>query len=399
MNFKKLLLGLISKAVCYSITLLLVLYAFLIPQYLAPQSLNRITTPLGEIQKDVRHAVEGIVGTQPDQELQKLVNAKRPYTDSVGRPKCFNKSMVNSEKPCASCVNFLTIANKDSRWSSIETVAEALRIVSTNLRMSQFCFNLHVYTNIRGNSSEGNRLALAGGSGVEFYPFPKTLPKNGYTGRDRWLELSRRKLDVVLMHMARFGHKVIWTDLDTIVLTDLSCAYSQLSNFVVSRNWAGHSLRGPKGRSVRIRDGYSVYGDLWMIDDRVADHVSWLEKMGMPTPKNDLQDYFAYMLNLCNGTVTDLRGYLRDGNDTAMCMGFDFAGGHHPKEPHIAPMRVKDDHLYCSVIRERNLVYRKFATMSFIMPLFQMYRKNPRLLFKTNDSASWGQAHGFRLQS
>lgn len=318
-------------------------------------------------------------------------------TDSVGQPKCYNAArMVNTSATCNRCVNFLTIANKDTRWDTIQPILSALRIVSTNLRASQTCFVLHVYTNIAAGTVDWQRLVAAGGAQVRLYAFPNDLPPNAYTGKNRWLELSRHKLDVVERHMNTHGHKVIWTDLDTVVLTDLSCAYAQLENFIISRVWFGlHVLRGRGGMPVNLRHGYSVYGDLWMADSKLIAQVRRLEAEGMPPPALDLQDYYAVLLNECTGVITDLRGFLHDNNAQPMCFGFDYSSGYHPDPQNVFPMKIVNNSLYCSVQRDGKLVYYRAAYFSFIFPSLLRYLQNPRELFRTQELAAWARTRGF----
>lgn len=328
-----------------------------------------------------------------------LPNIPKRFENCVGQPKCFLPSMVKERASCKTCVNFLSIANRDRRWGSINPMLSALRMMVKNLELSQRCFKLHLYTNIPLNSTTFRQLVDVTGNSVHLYTFPTDLPRNTYSGTNSWMELSRRKLDLVLRHTTMHGHKVIWTDLDTVVLTDLSCAYELLQNFVVSRDAGRHVLRGPEGKSVAIRRGYSVYGDLWMVDMQLAQHIWWLEKSGMPPPKYDLQDYLSYLLNRCNGTVTDLRGFLRDERDGGgLCLGFDFSGGSHPSSTTVFPMRVRNGVLLCSVPQNGTLVYRPLATMSFTFITLQQHLRNPRGIFKTNELAEWARRRGFGIQ-
>lgn len=350
-----------------------------------------------EQKQPMRHSVGQMLKNTGLTRIQdKAFKPRMGSMDSAGKPKCFKQAMVNNTKSCLACVNFITIAKLGSRWSSSSTAQDALRVVTRSLRLNHRCFKLHLYTDVKEGSEMERKLKLVGGDDVQLHQYPNDLPRNAYSGRNAWLELSRRKLDVVSRHMKKYGHKVIWTDLDTLILTDLSCAYSKLQNFVVSRDWPGeHYMRGPGNVGVRVRHGYSVYGDFWMADNALIDRVLDLEKRGMPPPSFDLQDYFAYMLNLCDGSLTDLRGYLTDDKDKPQCLGFDYSNGHHPYTQNIYPMRVINDTLYCSVERDSRLVQYRMASMSFIYPLFVKYIQNPRVLFNNKELLEWAHKYGF----
>lgn len=251
-------------------------------------------------------------------------------------------------------------------------------------------------TYIEPGSIDWQQLADAGGSEVRLYAFPKDLPRYAYTGKNRWLELSRQKLDLVERHLKSHGHKVIWTDLDTVVLADLSCAYAQLENFVISRVSSGHTILNAARKPLKLRLGYSVYGDLWMADLKLIGQVRRLEASDLPPPPFDLQDYYTILLNGCSGVVTDLRGFLHDHSAQPMCFGFDFSAGHHPNPEDVLPMRVVNNTLHCTVHRNGRFDYYPIASLSFTFPLMRQFLQHPRELFRSPQLFAWARSRGFR---
>ncbi len=259
----------------------------------------------------------------------------RTASDNVGPGQCFSPARVNATAPCAQCVHFVTCAVNADRWGSVRKLAQGLHVTAAAIRASQKCFTLYAYTNVPRGSAAWNSLAEAGGDNVKIVEYPTDLPKNAWSGRNQWIELSRRKLDLLERYEKLHGRKAIWTDLDTIVVADMSCAYARAPHFIVSRNKRLRPLWERGWKLVWLHKRRSAFGDLFMLDAKLIQQIRDLENSGMPPPTLDLQDYFSYLLNRCDGSVVDLRALMRkDGfmRGDGMCFEFDFVQGLHPSQ-------------------------------------------------------------------
>lgn len=155
----------------------------------------------------------------------------------------------------------ITVVKLGARWSCSSTEGDSLRVVTTSLRLYHHCFTLHSYTDVKKGSEMERKLMLTGGDDVRLHTYPNDLPWNTYSNQNAWLAQSRQELDIVLRYMEKFGHKMIWTNLNSLILADLSCASSKLQNFEVSRDWPGeHFVQGPENTKVHVRHGYIAYG-------------------------------------------------------------------------------------------------------------------------------------------
>lgn len=313
---------------------------------------------------------------------------------NVGRGECFSTAAVNASTPCARCVHFITMAVVLDRWGSAVRLIRGLTVTIAGLRSSQRCFTLLVYTNAKPGSSSREALQLLADDSVTIRRLPSDLPRNAYSGSRPWLELSRRKLDLLERYEQRFIRKAIWTDIDTIVTTDLACAYARAPNFVVSRWRHLRALRGPGGRPVWLENSRSVFGDLFMLDEGLIAKVRGLERDGMPPPGLDLQDYLSFLLNRCDSSVVDLRALIREdgfANGEGACFGFDFAQGQHPN-PAWAKLKVIRGKLYCGIMSDRGHVdYHPVGALSFTAFTFGKMLDAPRKYFKTPALERWAQ--------
>lgn len=313
---------------------------------------------------------------------------------NVGRGECFATASLNATAACARCVHFVTMVVVLDRWGSAVRLIRGLTVTIAGLRASQRCFTLSAYTNARAGSSAWASLALLEDASVFVRRLPDDLPRNAYSGARPWLELSRRKLDLLERYERRFRRKAIWTDLDTIVDTDLACAYARAPNFVVSRWRHLRTLRGPQGRTVWLENARSVFGDLFMLDKALIAKVRGLERSGMPPPALDLQDYLSFLLNRCDGSVVDLRALVREdgfAHGEGACFGFDFAQGQHPN-PAWAKLKIVKGKLHCGIMGDGgNVHYHPVAALSFTAFTFWRMLDAPREYFKTPALERWAE--------
>ncbi len=294
------------------------------------------------------------------------------------------------------CVHFITCAITAGRWGSVLKLAQGLHVTAAAIRASQKCFTLHAYTNVPRGSVAWKSLARAGGDNVKIVEYPTDLPKNAHSGRNMWFELSRRKLDLLERHEKVLGRKAIWTDLDTIVVADMSCVYARAPHFIVSRYKKGRSLFGPGRKLVRLHTRRSAFGDLFMVDAKLIQQVRDLEKNGMPPPLYDLQDYFSYLLNRCDGSVIDLRALVReDGfmSGGGMCFGFDFARGLNPS-PQVIRLKLMDGRLHCGIERNNSVEYYAVGALSFTAVTYWKMLSAPREYFNTSELLQWAKTFG-----
>ena len=318
------------------------------------------------------------------------------YLGNATTEQCFSPALLNETAPCASCVHFVSFVVFDSgRWKQFDNFLRALRVMASSLRISQKCFRLNLYTNLPLDGRKVLQLIQAGGVGVEVRALPK-LPANRYTKKSRWLALSRSKLDLVEHYATITGVDPVWTDMDTLVLTDLSCAVGRARNFAVTRDYPQHTIVGPRG-SVLLHPKRSVYGDLWMMDSTLRNAVRALENSGMPPPSYDIQDYLSLLMNRCDGTVLDLRSLVRANESqkaSEMCFGFDAAHGHHPKSNNLHLM-VRDGQLRCMKKEEDDVKLRPVATLSFVAHHYWGLLRNPNGIFNTPELRKWAERRGF----
>ena len=312
---------------------------------------------------------------------------------------CHTPRLVNETAPCASCVHFVSLAVVDGgRWNRSDDFVRALRVMSTTLRNSQKCFRLCLYTNLPIDGAVVRQLVQAGGKGVELRALPD-LPPNRYTNMSRWLELSRAKLDLVEQYAMGTGVDPVWIDMDTLVVSDLSCAVGRARNFVMGRDYPQHSIDGPRG-TVLLHPRRSVYGDLWMMDTNLRNAVRALENSGMPPPPYDIQDYLGLLLNRCDGTVTDLRTLVRaDGfqQGDEMCFGFDAGQGQHLRT-NTTHLTVRDGRLHCMKKEHDGVKVRPVAVLSFVAMYYWDQLKEPEAIFNTTDLRKWAERHGFAFE-
>lgn len=325
-------------------------------------------------------------------------NSNRPPThilhpDAPGQ--CFSDLRVNYSAPCAACVHFVTVANVAHKWASWQFLARSVGAVASTLRASQKCFTLHVYTNARKSSEFWRALIEAGGDETRILPYPTDMPRNGYSGKDARLEMSRHKLDLMERDETQFGKRSIWTDLDTIVVADMSCVYARAPNFFVTILDYSRPLKGMDGVWFDVHPMRTTFGDLFMADSRFTESVRKLERDGFPTPKGDVQDYANLFVHRCDGSVLDLRALVRregfvKGGPMAFgwdCFGRVLFGSERGR-------RIKDGRLECRMRYAGEVGWFPAATLTFNSYAFRRFLDEPRRYFHTRELWEWARKRG-----
>jgi hypothetical protein len=287
------------------------------------------------------------------------------------RTKILSRELLTRSETHADFVTFAFTAGAGGRWDS-ESCKRALRLTYSSLVRSQSKFpRLHVYTDdltvVPKSTVSGIKTNI-----VVHQSRPDLLPVNQYTGTNPWLSLSRAKLDVVADLMALTGRNIIWIDLDTLVLVDLSLTnthswvigYQHGNCFNCS---AEHiSQGGPFDRPIEPK--FDIFGDLWALNlSGIAAFRRYEAKhvlSGLPLPSYDLQGYFSLMLADSALPAILLHDVL-DYNFGFVCSGFD-----HPTPQNMRLTVVKGT-LSCPVEAslEKELSER-VGSISFTSPTF-----------------------------
>lgn len=310
--------------------------------------------------------------------------------------QCFSGSRVDFSAPCASCAHFVTTVVTGARWPDKLHLVRSLRTLAATLRSSQGCFTLHAYTNTPKGGAFWDTLVSAAGPGVRIQRYPRDLPRNGYSGKNKWLELSRRKLDLLERYEAKWGRRAVWTDLDTVVAADLRCAIGRAPNFFVTRANNPNVVAGPGGRRISLNGARTTTGDLWMADAGLIGQIRGLERAGMPPPEYDIQDYAGVLMNACDGSLVDLRalvraeGFARGG---PMAFGFDCWNNVTPR-PGRSTLKIVNGSLYCTAKYGNATRELPVATMSFHAPSFRTFLMTPEQYFKTSALRKWARNRG-----
>ena len=179
---------------------------------------------------------------------------------------------------------------RERRAFDLNTTLTGIALNVQSLAESQPCFCSYIYTNVPDlEVVPGLRVADALRAlhpSVIAAPFPKLSPNRWGDPTVSWNALSFAKLDVAVLHLVR-GEKVIWTDVDTLLMYGLQHAYRKLPNFVV----CDKSMED-------ARAGSGCYGDLWMVDPPLAAAV-YSDVARLPNsqlPPYDLQGIFTRLL-------------------------------------------------------------------------------------------------------
>ena len=131
---------------------------------------------------------------------------------------------MESSSSDESALRFVTFAftrDPGARWEAA-SARRALRLMYSSLaRAHAILPRLHVYTDsaevIPSETSFGVKTKIhVHTCASDSFPF------NPYTKIGKWAQISRAKLDVVEDVLLKYGGRVIWVDLDTLVFVDLS---------------------------------------------------------------------------------------------------------------------------------------------------------------------------------
>lgn len=312
--------------------------------------------------------------------------------------QCFKGSAhVDFSAPCAPCVHFVTIVVQGRKWANRKFLSHSLRTLASTLRTSQGCFTLHAYTNAPADGEFWNALVAAGGTDTRILPYPTDLPRNWYSGIDYWLELSRRKLDLVERDASQFGKRAIWTDLDTVVVVDLRCVYARAPNFFVTITDYPKTLRGPADVPVVMNPMRTTFGDLWMPDARFGRRLRSLERSGMPRSTRDIQDMSSLLMHRCDGSEVDLRSLVRAGGFATggpMAFGWDCNGKTLPGNERPTVKKIINGTLHCRMRYGGFMANYPVATLSFNSKNFEKLLKDPRTYFNTPELWGWARKRG-----
>ena len=275
---------------------------------------------------------------------------------------------------------------RERRAFDLNTTLTGIALNVQSLAESQPCFCSYIYTNVPDlEAVPGLRVADALRAlhpSVIAAPFPKLSRNRWGDPTVSWNALSFAKLDVAVLHLVR-GEKVIWTDVDTLLVYGLQHAYRKLPNFVV----CDKSMED-------ARAGRGCYGDLWMVDPPLAAAV-YSDVARLPNsqlPPYDLQGIFTRLLARGGENGARLHNLVKETG--AMCWGFDFAGHnhpyavnssillpHHPGETRIAlAADAIGGPLRCS-LPERPGPMLPVGAMSFTWPSFKEMMRRPEALW------------------
>jgi len=252
-----------------------------------------------------------------------------------------------------SAPRFVTYMVDAGRWSVCDAKS-GLRMMYSALVKAHVCAPiLYVYTNYNKDAIPNVTLMGTAVRIVVKEPIPVDniyspsrgpLPEwKGEKHNRKWIALSRSKVDVVAGHLDR-GEKVIWIDLDTLVMHPLFRPYRSAGSWFVTEQVHGSSEIN--GQTIHPRN--KAYGDLWMMNQQTIRDLEELERL-IPPPLYDVQDYASLLLekqdaDLANlATVTNSANVTRShinrlqetetvaGTGVRGCWGFAFSKNHiHP---------------------------------------------------------------------
>ena len=287
-------------------------------------------------------------------------------------------------EPAIRFATFAFTRNAGDRWGVDETRRALKLMYSSLVRSHAIKPTLHVYTDVPDvvplETTMGTRTDI-----ISRVCDVTSLPKNVYTKssdkatkNSKWASLSRAKLDVVEDLILQQGGRVVWIDLDTLVFTDLACAFQRGASSWVVGYQRGIQCKGLKHCAAShfqsVRPEFDVLGDLWSLDlaaiEKVRDYERrWVSSRWMRRPpKYDLQAYFSLMLE--SGALPEsvlLHNILPDLNFGFTCSNFQ-----HPTSANMEISVDKDDaqRLRCRVPKGVKMSAR-VGTISFTAWSFQ----------------------------
>eukprot|EP00523_Entomoneis_sp_CCMP467_P011882 CAMPEP_0168718390 /NCGR_PEP_ID=MMETSP0724-20121128/492_1 /TAXON_ID=265536 /ORGANISM="Amphiprora sp., Strain CCMP467" /LENGTH=231 /DNA_ID=CAMNT_0008764899 /DNA_START=306 /DNA_END=998 /DNA_ORIENTATION=+ len=174
---------------------------------------------------------------------------------------------------------------------------------------------------------------------------PKIIPKRGY---NKWRSLSRYKLDIFLKHIQQ-GERLVWTDVDTLVLTDLTPAMERNISWGVGWENGITGLTGGKRlhvySRVKVEPSNQIQGDLWTLNLQGIKDVLLLEKEqvenNIAKPVYDLQGYFSILMSNGWPNFHLIQHLMPDYSFGFQCSGFK-----HPNKETFKP-KVINGELIC----------------------------------------------------
>ncbi len=257
---------------------------------------------------------------------------------------------MESSSSDESALRFVTFAftrDPGARWEAA-SARRALRLMYSSLaRAHAILPGLHVYTDspevIPSETSFGVKTKIhVHTCASDSFPF------NPYTKIGKWAQISRAKLDVVEDVLLKYGGRVIWVDLDTLVFVDLSDTFKVATSWIVGYQRGADTIFR-KIFSKKVRPEFDALGDVWSLDAKTIGKVRDFERrvisqMKTP-PKYDLQTYFGLMLE--EGSLS--RDNLLNRLLPSMNFGFFCSNFNHPTSKNLKLSQDANGTLVCGL--------------------------------------------------
>jgi hypothetical protein len=192
---------------------------------------------------------------------------------------------------------FVSAAYNLPRWGDTDR-SRAIQLMYSSLARSQLHIpKLYLFTDdvaVVPNRTTFNTHADIVVINREFSSFPRTPFDN------KWIALSRLKLDMVEEIIYQSGKRAVWIDLDTLIFVDLTPSSLASSWFVGYQHGGCNGSWNCSWFPQPIAPINDCHGDLWSLtmEDirKVRDYEKGMLKRGEKLPKFDLQGYFTMMI-------------------------------------------------------------------------------------------------------
>ena len=205
----------------------------------------------------------------------------------------FDMQSEGAENPFPSFITYAvegtTHIGTKERWNR-QDMRKALRLMYSSLVRTHTFNNqpplLYVYTNIP--SSVLTPITTTFATPTNIITRPYTPIQTRY--KSAWKALLRSKLDIVLNHLSS-GERVVWIDLDTLVLDTLPFTVSWVIGWEM-----GHATPLRNMGDLWVQPRSQAQGDIWFINEAIARRIIDMEQGLKVLPAYDLQGVFSIML-------------------------------------------------------------------------------------------------------
>ena len=212
------------------------------------------------------------------------------------------------------------------RWKHA-VIKNALKIMYSSIARSYIDEGpplLYVYSDTSPEKLHPATTTFGTPTRITFRRFDMGLLKKHPRYTNPWKQLSRSKLDTIMQHV-RTGEKAVWIDLDTLVLDKLPLNVPWVVGWQHGKARLANEL---KDYNISFRN--DAHGDLWFVDDSIAQAVEFTEQRLKKLPLYDLQGIFSILLEKNSTRLAVLQ------DSWPRAVGFECLGKMHGKQhPHI----------------------------------------------------------------